>query len=336
MTDQAVGWELELPPLINGTNDSPSQAIITWKWCISRSYSSPDDIQNATVEAIRWFKNVEGLEHEFLVVTVQRRGRGTATLRLERRPSRDHVDNITDDFVGNPEVLEQLPAAIHEQLRRDVEQEKKALSRHVVKIPDKKENVQNNDTIVQVRNSDGQLSCCFEKVSLVATYSFETPFPLRDLVFAASEVSQHSDAYLLLLQQCYWFCRTIVGVIVKNYPCAIEEGPVFKASGTYTVKALRFPPLQINQDNSNEVQTISDKFKESIQRHDEEILKKYMDGAGGKAIEKERADKEEQRRKDAEERVRRVCKERDELNEKVKQMEEERERRKQTQAGSFN
>ncbi|KAJ3504435.1 hypothetical protein NLJ89_g7934 [Agrocybe chaxingu] len=323
-TSQA--WGAEIPSLVSTGAHSERLMINTWCTILLGFYSSPEDVKKTLVQCLDWYKNRDGLQHEFLVLKVRQTGKSEpAVLRFERRPSQDQV--LTKKFAVGPDIDEETPTSdVTKAMLKDLRAEQRVLRvaglTKMQKITDKKLNcIQAYDTITRTRDASGQLADCKEAASLVESYTFDGTLTLRDFVLAASSVSTSSERYLLFLQQCYWFCRTTVQVVLSNYnPKTSRRGEAFDRRGSYTVKDV---PFQVNKDNAREVEKISDIFKNNLEKNNELINEKFIEGAGGKAMEKERADQEEKLRKKAEKDAQDAVKMSTDLAEKNRQLEEQ-------------
>ena len=111
-----------------------------------------------------------------------------------------------------------------------------------------------------------------DKADLLFTYSnFSRPFPLRDLAIIARIVVASADAYLLLVQQCYWFTRTMLGISVAQYhPQRTErlDNSITDRSGR--INRLPFVPI-INADNPPEIAALVNLVDKAIDADDKEV-----------------------------------------------------------------
>ena len=76
------------------------------------------------------------------------------------------------------------------------------------------------DTIKRSRQPNGIDRRDSDRVDLLVTHTnFSRPFSLRDLAIIAQTVVASADASadFILLQQCYWFTRTLVGITIERY-----------------------------------------------------------------------------------------------------------------------
>ncbi len=80
------------------------------------------------------------------------------------------------------------------------------------------------DTVMRTWQANGADKDESRKIELLATYSgFSRTFSLRDLAIIAKAVLAKSDRYLLLMQQCYWFTRTLVQISVAIYSPTVSR-----------------------------------------------------------------------------------------------------------------
>ncbi|CAA7265709.1 unnamed protein product [Cyclocybe aegerita] len=294
-----------LPPFLHPDADSGRQIINVWCGLVAEFYSDPGDVKRMFVERLDWFKNNEGLKHEFLVLTIHQVDEPeAAVLRFERRPSREQLSREIFALVPDRDDNEKLNKETRKALEKDFEAEKQtlrsaALTKAQKKTDKKGDCVQASDTVTRVHSEKGQLTGCKESATLIESYSFDSILPLRDFIFAASTVSTYSERYLVFLQQCYWFSRTTVQVILQTYgPTSRRQGDAFSIRGKYTARGGF--SLEVNTDNPSEVNNISTIFVDRLKENDALIEKKFWDGAGGKAAETKRADHETELRKKAE------------------------------------
>ncbi len=110
------------------------------------------------------------------------------------------------------------------------------------------------------------------KIELLATYSgFSRTFSLRDLAIIAKAVLAKSDRYLLLMQQCYWFTRTLVQISVAIYSPqsagSINTGGLGRSG---RINHLSFLPV-INEDNPAEITLLVERVNRSISVDDQEV-----------------------------------------------------------------
>lgn len=122
------------------------------------------------------------------------------------------------------------------------------------------------------RQSNGIDNRDSDKVELLVTYSnFSRPFPLRDLAIIAKTVVASADAYLLLVQQCYWFTRTMVGISVVNYHPR-PQGGINKGAHDRSGQITRLPFVPvINEDNPAEIAALVECVNHAIKADDLQV-----------------------------------------------------------------
>ena len=124
---------------------------------------------------------------------------------------------------------------------------------------------QPEDTVMRCRQSNGTDNRNSDKAELLVTYSnFSRPFPLRDLAIIAQSIVSSADAYLVLVQQCYWFTRTMVGICVAHYRPQPEGGiNNISRDRSGRINQLPFVPI-INEDDPHEVAALVDLVRKAI------------------------------------------------------------------------
>ncbi|CAA7265671.1 unnamed protein product [Cyclocybe aegerita] len=237
-----LNWETEPLPFLPPTGDNSPVPIKFVREIMTSSYSSstsPADVQSTSVQEIRWFKDADGKEHEFLVVRALHCTGGEVVLRFERAPSPYHVAagrmTLSQKFCLS---AQEMPA---------------------------------NDTVTRLETTDNVFGSSGNSPLLVASYkSFRTPLPLRDVILAANLISSYAS-YTVLRHQCYWFVRTLTGVIDTGYsPQAKNYEAAFAHSGTYSLTGRI--PVSLNVENPNEVAEISARLLEEIKEDNDLVI----------------------------------------------------------------
>ncbi len=141
------------------------------------------------------------------------------------------------------------------------------------KTSSKKDNgLQPEDTIMRCSQSNGIDSRSSDKADLLATYSnFPPSFSLRDLAIIAKIVVDSADSYLLLVQQCYWFTRTLVGISIAHsgpQSIAVKDENAYDRSGR--INRLPFIPT-INEDNPSEIAKLVTRVHKEIEDDNKQV-----------------------------------------------------------------
>ncbi|CAA7261168.1 unnamed protein product [Cyclocybe aegerita] len=231
--------------------------------------SSPNEAEEPSVTRIEWKKNKGAIGHEWLLATIERKDGSKSYLRLERRPSSAQL--LTEEFT---KIVDTRPG-VQKALKKALREERAFLSNPIWVSSQKSMSVrgpvQAQDTIVQTRNATGQLIKSLEDAEVVTSYSnFKKPLYLKDLIFAACTTSQASDEYLLFLQQCYWFSRTIVGIITTHYYPDISPGPYFSDSGKLRLSQGKWS-FQINEENRREVTKLAVELTKRLKAYNDMV-----------------------------------------------------------------
>ena len=130
------------------------------------------------------------------------------------------------------------------------------------------------DTIQRSRQPNGIDRRDSDRVDLLVTYTnFSRQFPLRDLAIIAQTVVASADASadLILLQQCYWFTRTLVGITIERYypqPVGGAKETAYHRSGR--IRRLPFVPV-INEDNLPEITALVECVNRAIKADDLQV-----------------------------------------------------------------
>jgi len=116
-----------------------------------------------------------------------------------------------------------------------------------------------------------------DEVELLVTYlNFRHPFPLRDLAIISQVVVKTSDAYLLLVQQCYWLARTMVAISAAKYQPQPEEG-VRQEGFSRAGRISCFPFLSpINSDNPTEIAVLVEQVNREIEQNDIRVHRDFI------------------------------------------------------------
>jgi len=138
-----------------------------------------------------------------------------------------------------------------------------------------------DDTVSQVSSSNGVTEDDGGDVHLLASYDFSLntirPFYLRDLVFILQHIHKSSGSYTLLTEQCYWFSRTCIGVAQRRCRGKETRTAYYNTAGTYRLAKLDTPKLkstltlQINKDQSPQVEEFAKDVDADIQRHNDDV-----------------------------------------------------------------
>ncbi|PPQ73008.1 hypothetical protein CVT26_014684 [Gymnopilus dilepis] len=270
-----------LPPLRGNGRDSESESYGTCSRNLVLYYhNASKDVKDWTITEMRWYKNRRRLEHEYVVFTVQKTNDPAQLLflRLDRRSTSTVLARKKTEAIIEQEAFERLSEQQKATLRSAVNEEAELLNdRHYLIHSLKKSSspdygVEADDTVTHTRNADGLTQATPERAELMATYSnFHIPFYLRDLAIITGVLSDYSETYLLLLQQCYWMARTIVNVVVEMYqpqpPYGITTA-AFARAGRLTVASFLG---SINKDNPREVAHLVDTIKDSIDKDNKKI-----------------------------------------------------------------
>ncbi|KAJ3509658.1 hypothetical protein NLJ89_g5100 [Agrocybe chaxingu] len=291
----SLNWETEALPFLPRAGDTSPVAIKFVRGIMSNSYSSrssPANVQSTLVQEVQWFKDADGKEHEFLVVRAVHNIVEEVVLRFERAPYL---------YPPGPECM--------------------GLGQRLC-LPT--QGVPASDTVTRVDITDSLFGSSSAPLLVASFESFCTPLSLRDFILAANQVSSYSS-YTVLKHQCYWFVRTLIGVIDANYsPQGKRYEEAFARSGAYSLAGCI--PVPLNVENPNEVAEISTRLKEEIKEDDDLIYQGWMAGAGGKAREIERVQHEHGRRIAAEEAESSAQADLARLREENRKLQEERER----------
>ncbi|KDR74927.1 hypothetical protein GALMADRAFT_141240 [Galerina marginata CBS 339.88] len=274
-----------VPRFESGGRDSKPLDITQWARSM-KLLSKPGDWE---VTQMQWFKNTNGLEHEYLVIKVHSESLGVDLyLRFDRRATAEQIESRKlSRVVVEDEVYKRLSDNEREAVAKAVTAEQASLPRKRDLLNASKKSSSSEDgfvpedTLVNSRHPNGQCSSgSSDNPELLATYSnFRYSFPLRDLALVAGTIVDSSDGYLILVQQCYWLARTIVGVSVEMYiPERIQKTQASSRAG----KLTRLPFLgPVNLDNPKEIATLSAVAKKNIAEDDKLIHEEYMKGRGG-------------------------------------------------------
>ena len=171
---------------------------------------------------------------------------------------------------------------------QDVSMEKKTIRNHNMwanirrssnKISTKDNIPRADDTVTQVISPNGVTQGDNGKVNHLASYEFSSkPLYLRDLAMILQHINKSSVGYSLLLEQCYWFSRTCIGVAMKRCAPKETQNPRWNTGGTYWVaKSDTARPksevtrLTVNRDNPDQISEFALAVDASIQEHDQQV-----------------------------------------------------------------
>jgi len=269
-----------LPPLRSSNRDSESESYESWSRHMVVFYHNPSkDITDWRVTEMRWYKNRGRLEHEYVVFTLQQwsaEPRVEFFLRFDRRSTSTVLAKEKTRAVIKQEDYEKLSVQEKITLADAVKEETELLNdRHYLIHSLKKSSssfdhgVVADDTITQTHNADGLAKATPERAELMVAYTeFRVPFLLRDLAIITKVLTEYSDTYLLLLQQCYWMARTLVNTAIAMYKPQPAHGvPTAAFSGAGRLTAAPFLPV-ISRDNPEEVNGLVNTIRNAIAEDD--------------------------------------------------------------------
>ncbi|KAF8148810.1 hypothetical protein B0H34DRAFT_735346 [Crassisporium funariophilum] len=328
-----------IPALGADQRDSRTHNIVDWSRYLLAFHHSPASVKEWKVVTIQWYKNQLKLEHEYVVFTVKRESpEATIYLRFDRNTTlealttadlRAIVDAKTEPTLTNDEkaqarkaVKEEKDSLVHNRSRGLLIGSLKWSSRKGLgNLPDDTVNTSWNPTGLDKHDSD--------RSDLLVTYTdFQHPFYLRDLGVIAQTVVGASDAYLLLVQQCYWLARTLVGISIAKYKPLSAQGQredAFSRAG----RLSNLPFLKsVNSDSPAEIATLLEKVNKAIDDDDKRVEAEYMKGEGAVEAAEEGKKAAEEGKKAAEELLAVERQERQKAEERVeKQRQKERQER---------
>ncbi|CAA7263809.1 unnamed protein product [Cyclocybe aegerita] len=253
--------------------DSSPIEVIHWADRVHvNAYLLVEDVAEWEVVRVEWWKYLRELQHEFLVLHLQRtgsEGSHTRRLRLDRRPQ-THEDlrfattNLTQSVHGRGR-RKKLGAALRQEHNRLATQGARVLGQ---RFSDSAVTIKAWDTVVETVSETGQLVDDPQPPQLVAAYSnFAEHLTLPEAARCAAIVSMRAPNYHVLLDQCYWFCRTIAGVIVFNYgPSQEDHGEAFDNRGKFVWGRAEWGSLTLNKDAAGEIELLARRLSEVVEK----------------------------------------------------------------------
>ncbi|CAA7263808.1 unnamed protein product [Cyclocybe aegerita] len=250
----------ELPWLYpqSQTDSRPLDVNIWANWVRINAYLLIEDVEKWEVVRVEWWKASQGVQHEYLVLHIRHsEGSQTRWLRLERRPQEKR--ELRKRFVvGNSnrhitfKQCRLLRTALRQEVdmltRRQAREEEQGLFNEAFAV-------RGCDTVTETVSEMGQLvgDEHQQPARLVAAYSnFGRRLTLPEAARCAALTSKsgHNDA--VSLGQCYWYCRTIAGILVANYrPDVKVQGEAFGDSGKFVWANAKWGSLTLNADGSS-------------------------------------------------------------------------------------
>ncbi|KAF8164704.1 hypothetical protein B0H34DRAFT_686236, partial [Crassisporium funariophilum] len=331
-----------MPALRPDERDSPMQSIVDWSRYLLAFHHSPASVKEWKVVTIQWYKNRLKLEHEYVVFTVKRESpEATIYLRFERNATAEALKIADLRAIVDEKTEPALTEVQKEQARRAVEEENNSLSyglfgrlvvgslkwssrKHLGNLSEDTIKTSWNPTGLDKRDSDIS--------DLLVTYTdFQHPFYLRDLGIIAQKVVGASDGYLLLVQQCYWLARTMVGISIAKYePEQGEKGDAFPRAG----RLSNLPFLKtVNSDSPAEIATLLEKVNKAIDDDDKRVEAEYMlKGEGAVKAAEEGKKASDEGKKAAEELLAVERQERQKAEERARELEKQRQKERQERA----
>ncbi|KAF8148871.1 hypothetical protein B0H34DRAFT_735652 [Crassisporium funariophilum] len=340
-----------MPGLRYDGRDSHTQQIEYWARCLLIFHRSPASVSEWKVVQIQWYKEKLRVEHEYVVFTVQGKSPSDVLyLRFDRRALGDNETYMVWSAFRMITVLRMMISFSHQTLsgkqrkmvskRRGIHFFLKCL-RGVIGVSKalagKGLGAEPDDTIKVSRHATGIDKYDSDESDLMVTYTnFRHSFPLRDLGIIAKTVVETGDGYALLVQQCYWLARTLVGISVAKYEPQPEQGireDAFSRAGR--LSRLPFLP-DVNRDSPTEIATHLEQVKNAIENDDARVHAVYMAGEGGakvaerslattlQEIKKDRARGAEDRARELEEQLQEERQERQKVEDRVRELVEQR------------